>query len=243
MRLDKFLTELGCGTRSQVKAEIKKHAVTVNGAVVTKPDCPINPNTDLVCFGGQQLHYQEFEYYMLNKPAGCVSAVSDSRYPTVLSYLRSPRRDLFPVGRLDLDTEGLLLITNDGVLAHQLLSPKKHIPKTYYAKIDGMVTEQDVQVFQDGVDIGEKKPALPAKLEICNAGPISEILVTIYEGKYHQVKRMFDFVRKPVLYLKRMAMGPLQLDESLKPGEFRTLTDRELSALRSCKDNRNGSTE
>ena len=178
------------------------------------------------------MQYAEFEYYMLNKPAGCVSATSDNLHKTVLELIDTKvRKDLFPVGRLDIDTEGLLLITNDGALAHQLLSPKKHVDKTYYAEIEGMITNEDVVAFKEGLDIGENTLTLPAKLVILESGTISKIEVTIQEGKYHQVKRMFEAVGKRVVYLKRLSMGTLTLDETLKPGEYRQLTPEEIEHL------------
>ena len=169
---------------------------------------------------------------MLNKPAGVISASEDPRERCVVDLIESrKRKDLFPVGRLDKDTEGLLLITNDGGLAHRLLSPKKHVDKVYYARVQGRVTQEDAELFRRGVDIGEKKQTLPAELRILNAGEISEIELTIREGKFHQVKRMFHAAGKEVLYLKRLQMGPLRLDESLKPGEYRTLNTQELDIL------------
>jgi 16S rRNA pseudouridine516 synthase len=162
-----------------------------------------------------------------------VSATEDSRYPTVLDYITEHKRgDLFPVGRLDLDTEGLLLITNDGALAHELLSPARHVDKVYEALIDGLVTPEDVRVFAEGMDIGEKKPTKPATLEILKANVISRVRITISEGKYHQIKRMFEVVGKPVLELKRLSMGTLILDDALAPGEYRTLTEDELQKLK-----------
>lgn len=168
------------------------------------------------------------EYYMLNKPAGVISASEDRRERTVVDLITTKKRnDLFPVGRLDRDTEGLLLITNDGDLAHRLLSPKKHVDKVYYARIDGKVTEEDQKVFAEGLDIGEEKKTLPAQLHILKSGEESEITLTIREGKFHQVKRMFHAVGKEVVYLKRLQMGSLKLDETLRPGEYRKLTEQE----------------
>ena len=167
------------------------------------------------------------------KPAGCVTATEDHMHKTVMDYLTDTvRSDLFPVGRLDIDTEGLLLITNDGAFAHDLLSPAKHVEKTYYAVIDGVVTVKDVICFENGVDIGEEKPTKPGKLRILNSEPESEIELTITEGRFHQVKRMFEAVGKKVLYLKRISMGPLQLTDDLKPGEYRPLTEEEITALK-----------
>lgn len=233
MRLDKFLTELGVGTRSEVKKILKSGQVTVNGEKAAKPEQKIDENADVICYQGKVLAYQQFEYYMFHKPAGCVTAVTDAMHKTVMDYMKDlARKDLVPVGRLDLDTEGLLLITNDGQLSHDLLSPTKHVPKTYYAKIDGIVTEEDVNYFANGVDIGEKKLTKPAKLTILVSDTISEIELTISEGKFHQVKRMFEAVGKKVVYLKRISMGNLILDEQLLPGHYRTLTESEINLLR-----------
>lgn len=232
MRIDKFLTELGIGTRSEVKKILKSGQVTVNGTAVKKPEEKIDETKDIVMLQGKKLIYQPFEYYMFHKPAGCVTAVSDAQHKTVMDYMKAlTRKDLTPVGRLDIDTEGLLLITNDGMLSHELLSPAKHVPKTYYAKIEGTVTEEDVSIFANGVDIGEKHLTKPAQLKILKSGILSEIELTISEGKFHQVKRMFEAVDKKVFYLKRISMGNLVLDEQLKPGEYRALSLEELAGL------------
>lgn len=232
IRLDKYLAEVGEGTRSEVKKLIRAKLVTVNGIPATKPEQKIDENRDEVCLRGERLGYVPFEYYLFHKPAGCVSATEDNLHRTVMDYLvNTMRKDLFPVGRLDIDTEGLLLITNDGALAHELLSPNKHVAKTYYARIDGQVTEEDVLLFEKGVDIGEEKPTKPAKLNIIKSAAISEIELTITEGKFHQVKRMFQAVGKEVIYLKRMAMGPLRLTDDLAPGDYRPLTREERNAL------------
>jgi len=233
MRLDKFLTELGIGTRSEVKKLLKTGQVTVNGTPVKKPEEKIDETKDVVAYQGKVLAYEQFEYYMFHKPAGCVTAVSDTQHKTVMDYMKDlTRKDLNPVGRLDIDTEGLLLITNDGMLSHELLSPAKHVPKTYFAKIEGIVTEEDVNLFAEGVDIGEKKPTKPAELKILRSDTVSEIELTISEGKFHQVKRMFEAVDKKVVYLKRISMGNLVLDKDLKQGEYRSLTEVEIEALR-----------
>ncbi|MDU7709184.1 MAG: 16S rRNA pseudouridine(516) synthase, partial [Clostridium sp.] len=167
-----------------------------------------------------------------NKPAGVISATEDPRQRTVIDLITSRQRDdLFPVGRLDKDTEGLLLITNDGALAHRLLSPKKHVDKVYYARIQGVVTAADAEAFAVGLDIGDEKRTLPAKLDILESGEISKIRVTIREGRFHQVKRMFQAVGKEVIYLKRLQMGSLKLDENLETGAYRELTKEELEAL------------
>ncbi|MCI9307765.1 MAG: rRNA pseudouridine synthase [Lachnospiraceae bacterium] len=233
MRLDKYLCDMGIGTRSQVKEKIRKGLVTVEGALVQRPEYQVGKEQQ-VHVEGVLVSYTEMEYYMLNKPAGCVSARTDGKCQTVLDLIASKKRkDLFPVGRLDKDTEGLLLITNDGMLAHMLLSPRRHVDKTYEAKIRGWITEEHVKLFGAGLDIGEERPALPASLEILASGEVSEIQVTVQEGKYHQIKRMFQAVDCEVLYLKRLSMGSLKLDERLKPGEYRPLTADELAALQS----------
>lgn len=233
IRLDKFLTEVGIGTRSEVKKYIRQGLVTIDSVPAQKPEQKIDEKTAKVCFQGKEIVYAAYEYYPLYKPAGCVSATEDRLHKTVMDYLTDTvRKDLFPVGRLDLDTEGLLLITNDGALAHDLLSPSKHVEKTYYAKVKGRVTEDDVNRFKKGVDIGEEKPTKPAKLVIMSEDDISEIRLTITEGKFHQVKRMFEAVGKEVVYLKRLSMGSLTLPDDLAPGDYRPLTIQELESLR-----------
>ncbi len=233
MRLDKYLCETGFGTRSQVKDLLKKGQVMVNGEVVKKPELKINETTDQILCQGKKASYQKNIYLMLHKPAGVVSATEDNREKTVLDLVRPGDRKngLFPVGRLDKDTEGLLLLTDDGELAHRLLSPKKHVDKTYYAKIDGQVTEEHVKQFREGLDIGDEKKTLPAVLTILLSGPVSEIEVTIHEGRFHQIKRMFEAVGCKVTYLKRLSMGSLVLDETLSPEEYRPLTEAELEGL------------
>lgn len=233
MRLDKYLCETGFGTRSQVKDLLKKGQVMVNGEVVKKPELKINETTDQILCQGKKASYQKNIYLMLHKPAGVVSATEDNREKTVLDLARPEDRKngLFPVGRLDKDTEGLLLLTDDGELAHRLLSPKKHVDKTYYAKIDGQVTEEHVKQFREGLDIGDEKKTLPAVLTILLSGPVSEIEVTIHEGRFHQIKRMFEAVGCKVTYLKRLSMGSLVLDETLPPEEYRPLTEAELEGL------------
>lgn len=233
IRLDKYLADMQVGTRREVKKLIRAGKVQVGGHVCKNADEKFDPEQTDVMVDHVLVGYAAYEYFMLNKPKGCVSATEDNRYPVVLDYIsQHKRKDLFPVGRLDLDTEGLLLITNDGALAHELLSPSKHIPKTYEAKIDGIVTQADVELFAQGMDIGEKKPTKPAELIILKANVISHVQITIYEGKFHQIKRMFEKVGKPVLELKRISMGALVLDEQLKPGEYRALTEKEINYLR-----------
>lgn len=232
LRLDKYLADMGLGTRSEVKKAITKGLVEVNGDVVKKPEYKVDTETDEIRHLGKPVGYTEYEYYMLNKPAGVISATEDRRERTVLDLIGSRRRDdLFPVGRLDKDTEGLLLITNDGALAHRLLSPKKHVDKVYYARIQGRVTEADAEAFARGLDIGDEKQTLPAELDILDAKEISEIRVTIREGRFHQVKRMFQAVGKEVIYLKRLQMGGLKLDENLRTGAYRELTKEEIDKL------------
>ena len=245
VRLDKFLADAGAGTRSEVKKYIQKGQVQVNGKSVKKPELKVTEE-DQVVMNGQELHAApEYVYYLFNKPAGCVSATEDFRDKTVLDYIeeKDRRKGLFPVGRLDKDTEGFLLITDDGPLAHELLSPKKHVDKTYYAKVSGKVTEEDARALAEGVDIGEKDLTRPARLEILSTWESdtgseengkrweSEIRLTIHEGKFHQVKRMFHAVGKEVIYLKRLSMGSLALDKTLTKGEYRSLTEEEIKKL------------
>ena len=232
IRLDKFLADMSLGTRSEVKKEIKKGSVQVNGMTVKNPEYKIDTGKDLVSVKGRQVSYAQMEYYMLNKPAGVVSATEDKRDKTVVDLItEKKRKDLFPVGRLDKDTEGLLLITNDGALAHELLSPRKHVDKTYFVKIKDPVSSEDVKRLENGVDIGEEKQTLPAKISrISQEG--TSLCLTIREGRFHQIKRMFQAVDNEVLYLKRLSMGPLDLDENLAPGEYRTLTEEEMKRLK-----------
>lgn len=235
MRLDKFLTELGTGSRSEVRQYIKKGMVSVNGQTVKAPELKIDEASDCVCFSGKRLSYSRYRYFLLNKPAGCVSAVRDNLHKTVIDLLEGENtRELSPVGRLDIDTEGLLLITNDGGLSHRLLSPAHHVPKTYYAEIAGLVTDKEVALFRDGVDIGDDRPTLPAELTVLSfdaKARSSRITLTITEGRYHQVKRMFQAVGMEVTYLRRISMGPLTLDDKLPTGAYRELTAAELEAL------------
>lgn len=297
-RLDKLLGQEGLGTRSELKKAVRKGRVTVNGAVEKDPGRQITAE-DRVCFDGEEVRRNQYVYYMLNKPAGVITATEDGRMRTVLDLLREPvpvpeeaepgsaaadspeetetsvpdgstlkktaaarpgpmpaeasactrpvlRRGLFPVGRLDRDTEGLLLITDDGQLAHRLLSPVRHVDKTYYAVVTGRVTESDISLFAQGFRVDDELTAMPAVLRIIEDGSFAEaplpddaygpectqVSVTIREGKFHQIKRMFAAVGKEVLYLKRLSMGTLQLDTALKPGQFRELTKEEIAALK-----------
>ena len=239
MRLDKYLADMGIGTRSEVKQHIHKGLVSVNGALPTGPNQHVQPGADEIFYQGEPVSYQEYEYFMLNKPQGCVSAVTDPQHQTVLDLIdKKNLKDLFPVGRLDRDTEGLLLITNNGRLCHNLLAPGKHVPKTYFARISGNVTDEDIAQFAKGINIGEQRDTLPAELQLLSHdGTFSEITLTITEGKFHQVKRMFQAVGKEVVYLKRISMGNLKLDEFLQPGEYRQLTEEEIRLLGQTKEN------
>ncbi|EDO0912164.1 pseudouridine synthase [Listeria monocytogenes] len=230
MRLDKLLSHTGFGSRKEVKPLLKSGAVVVNGTIQKDSKTQVTPDKDQVTVHGTPVVYQEFVYFMLHKPQNVVSATEDNVSETVIDLLaqEDTLTDPFPVGRLDKDTEGLLIITNDGTLAHNLLSPKKHIDKTYYAKIDGDVTAADVEAFAAGIELDDGYTCKPASLEIITP---NEINVTIQEGKFHQVKRMFAARGKTVSYLKRISMGNLQLDESLELGEYRPLTEAELAIL------------
>ncbi|MDF2539958.1 MAG: ytzG [Herbinix sp.] len=233
LRLDKYLADMGVGTRSELKLWIRKGRVTVNDVECKKPETKVDLQKDVICFDGAIVGYIKYIYLMLNKPAGVVSATHDNVNRTVLDLIRDKQgKDLFPVGRLDKDTEGLLLLTNDGDLAHQLLSPKKHVDKVYYAKVQGKVTEEDREAFLKGVPIEENYITLPAKLNILHSDEISEIELTIQEGKFHQVKRMFEAFGKEVIFLKRLSMGGLALDTGLSPGEYRILTEDEVLYLK-----------
>ena len=232
MRLDKFLADMGLGTRSEVKKAIRKGLAQVNAQTIREPEYKVDTEADQVLFGGQPAAYREFEYYMLNKPAGVISATEDPKERCVVDLIESRmRKDLFPVGRLDKDTEGLLLITNDGELIHRLLAPGRHVEKIYYARVRGEMTETDKNAFATGI-VCSDFTALPAELELLRVeGGESEILLHLEEGKFHQVKRMVQAVGKEVLYLKRLSMGALRLDDALQPGEWRELTKEEKEAL------------
>lgn len=238
LRIDKYLADCGIGTRSEVKKYIKAKQITVNGEVVVKPEQKIDENADVICFKGQPITYEKYVYYLLHKPAGCVTAKQDNVHKTVMEYFPDEIRtkDIAPVGRLDLDTEGLLLFTNDGPLTHHLLSPTHHIPKTYYAVLNKEVPEMAVELFKNGVDIGDDKPTLPAELTILpvstyeNGEDVYSAELTISEGRFHQVKRMFEAVGCTVTYLKRLSMGSLTLG-NLEKGEYRKLTEEEIIEL------------
>ncbi len=236
MRLDKYLADMDFGSRKEVKQFIKKGLVSVNGTVVKSDKFQVNENEDNVVFDGEPVVYQKYFYYLLNKPAGVISATIDDYDETVMDLFDDEdyRDDLFPVGRLDKDTEGLLVITNDGALAHRLLSPKRHVEKEYYAQVAGMMTPADVVAFETGLTIDGGEECLPAKLMIDTVNEVeetSEIRLILHEGKFHQVKRMVQAVGKEVTYLKRIRMGGLSLGETLDYGEHRGLTEAELVLL------------
>jgi len=233
MRLDKFLSDANVDTRSRVKRLISGGRVAINGAVARDAGLAVDPGRDAVTLDGQAVAYARFTYIMLNKPAGCVSATRDREQDTVLELLppELARRGLFPVGRLDKDTVGLLLLTDDGALAHALLAPRRHVDKVYYAKVEGMLSERDARAFSEGVALGDGTKCLPARLRILCSGEISEAEVTLREGKYHQIKRMFLALSKRVICLKRLSIGPLRLDPRLPEGAFRPLEAKEVETL------------
>ena len=235
LRLDKFLADMQVGTRSQVKDYIKKNRIRVNGKLVSSAELKVDTTDCEVMFDGKRVAYTQTEYYMLNKPAGVLSATMDKKAETVLDLIvDKSRKDLFPVGRLDRDTEGLLLITNDGALAHNLLSPKKHVDKKYFARVSGPIADRFIEEFAKGLRIDEDFTAMPAVLEILgynSENDMTEVYITIREGKFHQIKRMFEAIGSEVLFLKRLSMGPLVLDKELAAGEYRKLTDEEIEML------------
>ncbi|HEY8395333.1 MAG TPA: pseudouridine synthase [Bacilli bacterium] len=234
MRLDKFISYTLNLTRSAAKILIQKGEVTVNDSVIRKSDFQVDLARDAVYYKGGILEYQQDIYLLLNKPAGYISSRKDEYYPSVLNFLSGYEKySLFIVGRLDVDSEGLLLLTNDGALAHRLTSPNFHVPKKYYVKVEGMFTDSDVELFQNGMEIrdgdGEIFRTEPAALEIISE---SEAFITICEGKFHQVKRMCLAAGKKVKRLVRTEIGPLRLDESLKPGDYRSLKPEEIEILK-----------
>ena len=233
IRLDKFLADMGRGTRSQIREMAKKGRISINGQQVKKTDLKVDPERDAVAVDGQPVAYVTHEYYMLHKPAGVVTATEDNLHRTVMDLLETARKDLFPVGRLDIDTEGLLLITNDGELAHQLLSPKKHVDKVYFARVAGALPEDAAQRMAEGMTLRDGTPVLPAELAIDGTdGNETLVRLTIREGKFHQVKRMFEALGCRVTYLKRLSMGPLALDPELPCGAARPLTEQEIQAVK-----------
>ena len=233
-RLDKVLGNMGYGSRKELAKYIKAGMAKVNGDVILKNDFKVNPYEDEIFFNGEPVLYRKYIYLMMNKPQGLVSSTDDPLTRTVIDILDDEYLiyDPFPVGRLDKDTEGLLMISNDGKLAHELLSPKKGVNKKYYAKVDGYVEEKHIHEFEDGILLDDGYKTLPSKLEIIKGDVISEVYLTIQEGKYHQVKRMFGSLGMNVIFLKRVSMGPLLLDESLKQGEYRELNENEIKLLK-----------
>ena len=241
MRLDKFLGDQNIGTRKQIKEYIKNGRCFINGEVATKSDVHIDENKDEIAFDGVVLSYSKYHYFMLNKPTGVVSATRDGKSETVLDLLASENvKGLSPCGRLDIDTEGLLLLTDDGELIHKLLSPRKHVDKVYEVHLAKELSETDISKLEEGLDIGDYndggsvKMTLPAKVEVFDSDdegrPVIHLI--IHEGRFHQVKRMLEAVGNEVLFLRRLSMGSLELDEELAPGEYRPLTEQEISDLK-----------
>ncbi|MCM3734430.1 rRNA pseudouridine synthase [Bacillus cytotoxicus] len=238
MRLDKLLANMGHGSRKEVKKLLKDGVVKIDGVSVKDAKYHVNVEEQEVTIHGEVVEYKEFVYLMMHKPQGVISATEDDNHETVIDLLEMDDAifDPFPVGRLDIDTEGFLLLTNDGKLTHQLLSPKKHVPKKYFARIAGKVTEEDVAAFKKGVILDDGYETKPGELTILESDDVSEIELVITEGKFHQVKRMFEAVGKKVVYLKRTEMGPLVLDEELELGQYRELTEEEVELLKSCNN-------
>ena len=237
IRLDKYLSDMTSETRSKVKEYIRKGRVTANGVVIKSPETKVDTDNDEICIDGKPVGYVEYYYYMMNKPQGVITSTEKGRTKTVMDVFKEtgtdcPRfNELSPVGRLDKDTEGLLLITNDGELNHKLLSPKNHVDKVYYAELKSHVKVSDIEIFAGGLDLGDFI-CKPARLEICDDVKKFAAKITISEGKFHQVKRMFEAVGNEVIYLKRLSMGSLMLDDNLELGEVRELTEEEIEKLK-----------
>lgn len=233
MRLDKLLAHYGVGTRKEVKKYIRKGFVEINDVIIKKDDFKSDPNQDVIKFNGEIINYQQYVYLMLNKPNNCVCATKDQLHTTVIDLIEGYENyDLFPVGRLDKDTEGLLLLTNDGDFAHKLMSPSRHHSKLYYALINSNINENDVSLFNEGISIGDYK-CKPANLTILESNSNeSKVFIEIFEGKFHQIKRMFHSLGKEVVYLKRLKIRNLELDKALDYGEYRELTDDEIIDLK-----------
>ncbi len=236
LRIDRILSNSGYGTRKEIKKLIRDGDVSVDGNITNDPGIHINPENHIIHVKGQRINYRKYVYIMMNKPAGVITSTEDKRENTVIGLLPQEYAEFkpSPAGRLDKDTVGLLLITNDGYLIHKLISPANHVSKVYYARIKGMVCKSDVDDFKNGVMLDDGYKAMPANLRIIAQGDESEVEVEIFEGKYHQVKRMFEAIGKKVLFLMRISMGPIKLDPGLKPGEFRELTPYELKSLTAC---------
>jgi len=232
MRVDKLIANSTSWGRKEIKQFVKKGLVTVNGKVISDPGFHVDEQNDIVALSGESIVYSRYTYLMLNKPDGYISATFDKHYPVVTDLVPKEfsHLELFPVGRLDLDTHGLLLLTNNGDLAHRLLSPKSHVPKTYFVRSSHPIKPTDIEVFKNGITLDSDFTTLPSVLSPSFENP-NESEVTIYEGKFHQVKRMFEAIDNEVVYLKRLSMGPLLLDDSLPEGECRPLTDDEIEKL------------
>lgn len=232
-RIDKIFSNLGILSRSECSRAAKYGQIAINGEICKTSDVKADPDIDVITFKGLQIDTRSLVYYMFNKPAGCITANDDNRFATIFDYIKDTRTDLSAVGRLDKDTTGILLITNDGDINHRLLSPKRHVPKTYEALIDGKLSDDDIKVLERGIDIGDEKPTLPAECKVLkeNEDGTSLAELVIVEGRFHQVKRMFEAVNKPVIKLHRRSFGPLDLDLNLSEGEYRELTKEELALL------------
>ena len=229
VRVDKILSELGFGSRQEIKKYVKAGKIRINDNIVKKPEEKLNSEVDKLFFEGKEVEVEEFETFILYKPAGYVCATKDNVHKTVMELIDSKRKNIVPVGRLDLDTEGILILTNDGNLNHRLVSPSSHVDKTYYAVFEGKLNENAVEMTKNGLDIGEGEVSKPAKLEIISS---NEIMLTIHEGKFHQVKRMVKALGGEVTYLKRVAFGGLKLDDlKLEKGESRKITGDEMEML------------
>ncbi len=230
MRIDKYLADNSIGTRKEIKGIIKAGRICVNGVTAFDPGMHIVPGKDIITMDERVIEYERFHYYMLNKPAGTVSSTREGASVTVVELLAEENvKNLSPVGRLDKDTEGLLLLTDDGALLHDLISPSKHVEKEYLVQTERPVSKEDIKRLEKGVDIGDDRPTLPARAYEAEDG----LHLIITEGRFHQVKRMLEAVDNSVTFLKRLRMGGLCLDSSLNPGEYRRLTDEELEKLRS----------
>ena len=230
MRLDKLLSECGVASRKEIRQLIRSGRVSVDGAAAASPEMKLDPYKALVCLDGTKIEYAKYHYYMMNKPAGVLSATDDGRQKTVLDLVTPEMRKigLFPVGRLDKDTTGLLLLTNDGEFAHRVISPRSGIVKVYHARTEAPVDEADITAFKEGLTLGDGIKCLPAGLKLL---PDGSCLVEVMEGKYHQVKRMLSSRGKPVTELKRLSIGGLKLDKALLPGSFRALEENELCSV------------
>ncbi|MBZ9685202.1 rRNA pseudouridine synthase [Clostridium estertheticum] len=234
-RIDKILSNLGHGTRKEVKGLLKKGKVEIDGVIASDSAMKIDPDKAVIKVSGEEIKYRKFIYLIMNKPAGVVSATVDNHDETVIDLLDEEYHSFkpFPIGRLDKDTVGLLLITNDGELNHKLIAPKNHVDKVYYAEINKFIDTKDIATFKNGVVIDDGYKCMPAILEVLNANEDgSEVMVTIQEGKFHQVKRMFESVDKKVVFLRRISFGPLKLDENLQEGQYRELSEEEINLLK-----------